>query len=473
MSLLSVPSTPFPPIFSSPTTTPTPLTGLRLTPCATPLWGGPPGHLADPTPNIGSEPKFCIDVSSEHTPINLPTRSMGFQQEYDATIAASEDLNLPRHSGASSSSQHTAASTVPTLLKLGSLGTGLRKLSADFDSVACRTSIRETCADTDRETVVSSLFGSVSKGKRDRDQHDCLKVWTKKQQVVSLSTAESELHAAVKTASEGLGIQSAAKDLGISCAQNLHLDASATMCLVNRRGLGKAMHIDMQNLWIQEASKSGQFEVGTSVSPGDLLTKPLPKQKTEQLMNLMGYEFMKTGADVLKGRREHDGVFGPKVVKMDGESVTPLLVVTLQRAICMAHIKVKVMSILGQCCKRCAGHQWPSAYQGVAGVRLGAPSQIDDVVFGSGAEVPVGRMVNAVGVSFCKLLKCLMVVSHVPEGKHCARPLRHPDIPSGHTVVSSFGCAVSDLRLICVTASMAQVKQLSEYHPSWQRSVRN
>ena len=31
----------------------------------------------------------------------------------------------------------------------------------------------------------------------------CLKVWTKKQQVVSLSTVESELHAAVKTASEG------------------------------------------------------------------------------------------------------------------------------------------------------------------------------------------------------------------------------------------------------------------------------
>ena len=68
----------------------------------------------------------------------------------------------------------------------------------------------------------------------------CLKVWTKKQQVVSLSSAESELYAAVKIASEGLGIQSVAKDMGISCGLNLHLDASATVCLVNRRGLGKA-----------------------------------------------------------------------------------------------------------------------------------------------------------------------------------------------------------------------------------------
>ena len=162
---------PFPPIFSSPPTTPTPLTGIRLNPCATPLWGGPSGHLADPTPNTGYGPKFCIDVSSEHTPINLPSRNMGFQQEYDTTITASEDLNLRRHSGASSSSQHTAASTVPTLLKLGSFGTGLTKVSADCDSFASRTSIKETCAGVDRETVVSSLFGSVSKGRRDRDQN--------------------------------------------------------------------------------------------------------------------------------------------------------------------------------------------------------------------------------------------------------------------------------------------------------------
>ena len=71
------------------------------------------------------------------------------------------------------------------------------------------------------------------------------------------------------------GIQSVAKDLGISCRVNLHLDASATMCLVNRRGLVKAKHADMQNLWIREASKSGRFttkKVDTSVNPADLMS---------------------------------------------------------------------------------------------------------------------------------------------------------------------------------------------------------
>ena len=73
-----------------------------------------------------------------------------------------------------------------------------------------------------------------------------------------------------------------AKDLGISCGLNLHLDASATVCLVNRRGLGKAKHVDMQNLWILEDSKSGWFitkKVGTNVNPADLMTKPLPRSK--------------------------------------------------------------------------------------------------------------------------------------------------------------------------------------------------
>ena len=81
------------------------------------------------------------------------------------------------------------------------------------------------------------------------------------------------------------------KDLGIVCGLNLHLDASATTCLVNRRGLGKAKHVDMQNSWIQEASKPKRFvtkNVGTSVNPADFMTKPMSRPKIEQLMKHHG-----------------------------------------------------------------------------------------------------------------------------------------------------------------------------------------
>ena len=38
---------------------------------------------------------------------------------------------------------------------------------------------------------------------------------------------------------------------------------------------------------------------------------------------------------------------------------------------------------------------------------------------------------------------------------------------SGHIVVSSFVCALSDLRFICVTAFLAQENESPEFHPSW------
>ena len=40
---------------------------------------------------------------------------------------------------------------------------------------------------------------------------------------------------------KGLGIRSVARNLGISCRLNLHLDALASMCLVNRRGHAKPL----------------------------------------------------------------------------------------------------------------------------------------------------------------------------------------------------------------------------------------
>ena len=60
----------------------------------------------------------------------------------------------------------------------------------------------------------------------------------------------------------------------------------------------------------KRVTKSGLFATktaGTSVNPADLMTKPLLERKIEQLMNLMGNEFMKIGSDVLRvDRREHE-----------------------------------------------------------------------------------------------------------------------------------------------------------------------
>ena len=119
-----------------------------------------------------------------------------------------------------------------------------------------------------------------------------LKVRTKKQQLVSLSAGESELYAAAKTGSEGLGIQSVAKDLGIACGLNLHLDATATMCLVNRIRQNTSI---CRTCGYKKPPSQKRFvtkKAGTNVNPADLMSKPQLGPKIVHRMIIMGFEFV-------------------------------------------------------------------------------------------------------------------------------------------------------------------------------------
>ena len=72
-------------------------------------------HLAEPLPHTGYEPKSCIDVSSEHTPINYPSMRNSFNIENDltTTFAASENSDVfHQQAAASGSLQPVPASVV-------------------------------------------------------------------------------------------------------------------------------------------------------------------------------------------------------------------------------------------------------------------------------------------------------------------------------------------------------------------------
>ena len=72
-------------------------TGIRSIQTATPRLSGQSRHLVDPIQSTDYEPKTCIGVSSEHTPINFPTRRDSFNLENDLKFAFSEDSDhLPQ-----------------------------------------------------------------------------------------------------------------------------------------------------------------------------------------------------------------------------------------------------------------------------------------------------------------------------------------------------------------------------------------
>ena len=130
MSLPGVPVTRFPLVASSatcslsrPSASSTPLALTRSNPCTSARWSGLSGCLGKPTPYTGSEPNICAYINEEHTPFNLPDSNRDFPRSDDAAIISTTEGPVGfQHSGASSSSKHTAASRVPTVL--GSLRNG-------------------------------------------------------------------------------------------------------------------------------------------------------------------------------------------------------------------------------------------------------------------------------------------------------------------------------------------------------------
>ena len=105
-----------------------------------------------------------------------------------------------------------------------------------------------------------------------------LKGWSKTQTLVALSSGESELYATLKVASEGLGLISIARDLGIQLEGEVWGDASAALGIIKRGGLRRTQQIDTGLLWIQEVAAQKRLKFGKVLgrdNPADLFTKYL------------------------------------------------------------------------------------------------------------------------------------------------------------------------------------------------------
>ena len=122
----------------------------------------------------------------------------------------------------------------------------------------------------------------------------CIKSWSKMHNTVAQSSAEAELIATVKGATEAIGVLSLAKDLGIEFSIRMHIDASAALGIVERRGVGRVRHLDVGMLWLQEQQLrqviATQKILGTE-NPADLMTKCLSREAIDKFSSKLGFEF--------------------------------------------------------------------------------------------------------------------------------------------------------------------------------------
>ena len=114
-----------------------------------------------------------------------------------------------------------------------------------------------------------------------------LKVWSKTQSLVALSSGESELYATLRAAAEALGVMAMMKDMGYNVSGEIWSDASAALGIIHRTGLGKTRHIDTGLLWVQQVAAERRLLFSKLLgkeNPADMLTKYVDKQTLENLL---------------------------------------------------------------------------------------------------------------------------------------------------------------------------------------------
>jgi hypothetical protein len=130
----------------------------------------------------------------------------------------------------------------------------------DSDHAGCRESRKST-------TGFALLHGS-----------HCVKTGSSTQTTIAMSSGEAELYAVVRGASEGLGLQALADDLGVVRSVRVWTDSAAAKGMVSRTGAGRQRHLEVKYLWVQQACREERFairKVAGERNPADLLTKPL------------------------------------------------------------------------------------------------------------------------------------------------------------------------------------------------------
>ena len=130
---------------------------------------------------------------------------------------------------------------------------------------------------------------STSGGCALRGSH-LIKHWSTAQKAVTLSSGEAELCGIVKGTAEALGIQSIAKDLGVSVQVRIHTDSSAAAGICRRSGIGRVRHLAVGQLWVQEGLRRGDFKlykVPGASNPADALTKHLARDDLDRRLEKM------------------------------------------------------------------------------------------------------------------------------------------------------------------------------------------
>ena len=145
-----------------------------------------------------------------------------------------------------------------------------------------------------RQSRKSTSGGVVMIGKH------LIKAYSKTQAIIAKSSAESELFGIVRATCEALGFITLVQDMGREIKSRLHMDANAAQGIIDRQGLSKVRHLDVNTLWLQEQLARDAVPLIKVPGPyncADLMTKHVPAELIKRHSERMSLEFREGRAD--------------------------------------------------------------------------------------------------------------------------------------------------------------------------------
>ena len=153
----------------------------------------------------------------------------------------------------------------------------------------------------------------------------CVRTWSATQKSVALSSAEAELVALVRAASEAIGLCQLADSWNTKFKAELYCDSSAALAITDRRGVGRVRHLKVGHLWIQEVAADGVVKfkkIAGTENPADMFTKHLPRESVQRLARMMSQESRSGDAEC---RLRLDAVSDPEAKPRGGGGVSGIL----------------------------------------------------------------------------------------------------------------------------------------------------
>ena len=108
-----------------------------------------------------------------------------------------------------------------------------------------------------------------------------------RQSLIALSSGEAEFYAMVKTAAEGKLTKAILEHFGWEVKHRVLSDSSAARSIAQRVGCGKVQHLSLKQMWLQQAVREKELEIGkvdTLLNLADLGTKALEPSRMDSLM---------------------------------------------------------------------------------------------------------------------------------------------------------------------------------------------